>query len=237
MGSNLTKPNASLVTDLGNNPAVQAAIAGILSQLLSALPGLVIGLFNRKPKPVVAPGEPPVPNPNHDAGPLDDDVIPDPVSPKTRTIKEVRIVTDDLQYSRKLNSEKYTPDNPNGMYENPRSYEGGVNAVNIGTKGWFDLTAFDQDGNEFKPEAVAEYGLAYDTEHHIGDAFIKGNGGSMGNPKEGYETQDGQVGNGISAWKHSNGFKHQVKFHGEGTWEVFGKVGGVESKHFIIRVD
>lgn len=236
MGTNVPKPNASLITDMGNNPAVQAALAGLLSQLLSALPNLVIGLFNKKPKPVLSPGDVPISNPNN-TGDFEDDVIPPPVPVKTRKVATVKIVTSRLQYSQKLNPEMFTEDNKQGLYDNPRSYEGGDSAINIGAKGWFDLTAFDEDGEEFKPEAVAQYGLAYKTEHHVGDAFIKGNGGSMGNPNEGYETQDGQVGNGISSWKKTNGFLHQVKFHSEGTWEVFGSVDGVESNHFEIRVD
>lgn len=212
-----------------SNPKIQEAV-------LEKILGAILGIF--KKKPVLQPGDKPVPNPNTaDHSEFPDDVIPPPVPIVTRKIKEVRIVTSRLQYAHSLNPEMYTPDNKDGLYSNPRSYEGGKDAINIGAKGWFDLTAFDFDGKEFLPDAVAAYGLCYKTEHHIGDSFIKGNGGTPGNPNEGYETQDGQVGNGITSWRSTNGFMHQVKFHGEGTWEVWGSVGGVESNRFIIRVD
>lgn len=228
-GVEVNKQGNDIIGTILGNPQVQ-------EQLVGGLLNFILGLFRKKPKPVPSPGDVPVPNPNN-TGDFDDDVIPPPVPVAKRKIKEVRIVTSRLQWARSLNPEKYTEENKQGLYPNPRSYEGGTNAVNIGSKGWFDLTAFDEQGNEFKPEAVALYGLAYKTEHHVGDAFIKGNGGSIGNPNPGYETQDGQVGNGITAWKSSNGFLHQVKFHGEGTWEVWGSVDGVVSNKFIIRVD
>lgn len=224
--------SSDLIGSILGNPQIQET-------LVQSLLGALLGLFKRKPKPIVLPGGTPVPNPNNDAGDdFPDDVIPPPVTAKTRIVSKVRMVASRLQYSRRLNPEMYTADNKFGLYSNPRLYEGGKDAINIEAKGWFDLTAFDQNGVEFKPEAVAEYDLAYKTEHHVGDTFIKGNGGSLGSPNEGYETFEGEgVGNGITAWISSNGFLHQVKFHKEGTYEVWGKVGGVESNRFVIRVD
>lgn len=229
----------TLINEVISNPEIQ-------QKMLGALLGLIAGLFKKKAKPVVVlPGATPQPNPKATDDAFPDDVIPPPATTKNRYVTEVVIRLIRAQYSRQRNPEMYgepTPDNPDrnpqGLYENPRTYEGGGNALNIGAKAWLDLTAYDQFGKEFLRDAVIGAGLQYHTEHHVGDAFIKGNGGMPGAPNEGYETQDGEVGNGISAWISSMGFLHQVKFHSEGTYECFGLVNGVRSKNsFVIRVD
>lgn len=224
-----------IVGQILSNPETQQQIFGALFALIS-------GLFKKKEKPpVVLPGEPPQPNPNQANDDFPDDVISAP-SQEGRKVTKVVAKLIRAQYSRQRNPEMYSPKhNPKGwqqgLYDNPRQYEGGKSAINIGAKGWVDATAYDADGNEFLRDAVIAAGLQYKTEHHVGDAYIKGNGGAPQSPAEGYETNDTDlVGNGISAWISSMGFLHQVKFHGEGKHEVFVVVDGVKSNSFAVRV-
>ena len=79
--------------------------------------------------------------------------------------------------------------------------------------------------------------LQFQTEHHCGDAFIIGHGGTGSEPNAGYETNDtNEIGNGDTAWRSSLGFLHQMKAHGQGQFKCFGKVAGVESNGFTIKV-
>ena len=210
---------------------------GVQDKLIALFMGLFTKLLNRQ-KPPAAPLPPvitaPVPNPNAADPDLLDDVIPSPAADGTRKVTKVKLSLTDAQ----LNKGRF-PNAPNGGLL-PRdvldNIVAGRTALNYGSKAWFDLTAYDQKGVEFLPGDVIAYGLQYKTEHHIGDAFIKGNGGAPQQPAEGYQTQDGSVGNGISSWIATLGFKHQVKFHGEGTYKCTGSVDGVESNSFTVRV-
>jgi hypothetical protein len=177
-----------------------------------------------------------------------DDIIPPPAA--TRKVARVTIKLARGEYSRervKANPGAFPGarlDEPNGLVigiVNPdywRAIVEGTSALPYGSKFWLDLTALDADGREFLRDAVLSHALAYKTEHHAGDAFIIGHGADAnGEPAAEYETNDtNQIGNGNTAWRSSLGFLHQMKAHGEGSFEVWGKVAGVESNHFTLRV-
>lgn len=235
MGSKVTDGNKSLIGDLGNNPAVQSALAAIISQLLTAFPGLILGLFRKKPtEPVTVPTPVPV-QPDEE---FPDDTIPEPKA--ERTIKSVRLKLTRAQYNKQRFPDQYA-NGKDGLYSSAelRAIEDGTSALNYASKFWLDLTAFDEEKKEFLRPAVLAAGLAYDTEHHCGDAYIKGFGPNEknddGTPKAEVESTN-EIGNGITAWNSSLGFLHQMKAHKEGEFECWGSVGGVESNHFIIKV-
>ncbi len=210
---------------------------GVKEKGLELLMGLISKLLNKKPKPV-DPVPPvvtkPVPNPNQVDPDLIDDVIPSPAPTEKRTVKEVKLTLAGGQ----LNKQRF-PDAPNGglipMAE-LHQIQAGKMAINYASKIWLDLTAYDQHGKEFLPGDVIAFDMCYATEHHCGDAFIKGNGGSPQNPAQ-YEAEDtSEVGNGISSWIATLGFKHQMKVHGEGSFECWGSVKGIKSNSFTIKV-
>lgn len=222
-----------IINEVLSNPETQ-------KKVLSAIFGFLVGLFKKKQQaPPVLPGGTPTPNPNQHSDEFPDDTIPAPPDTSRRKVTRVEARLTRLQWNRQMHPEKYDGrEGTDGLYENPRSYEGGRDAINIASKAWIDLYAYDQFGKEFLRDAVVAQGLQYKTEHHVGEAYIKGKGGQPGAPTPGYETNDtNEVGNGITAWESSMGFLHQVKLHAEGTFEVYGVVDGVESNHFTIRVD
>lgn len=232
MSSNVQKPSSSLVTDLGNNPAVQSALSAIIAQLLTALPGLIAGIFTKKPKVLVTV---PTPAPVQIDEDFPDDTIPEPKA--GRTVVSVRLKLARAQYNKQRFPDQYVG-GKDGLYSPSelRAIESGGSALAYGSKFWLDLTAYDADDREFLRPAVLAFDLAYKTEHHAGDAFIAGDGGVDGvfNPYDANDTNE--VGNGISAWITSLGFLHQMKAHREGTYECYGSVGGVESNHFNLKV-
>ena len=198
-----------------------------LSQLFNSVKEIL-----PKPKPTV-PVTVPTPAP---ISPPDfpDDTIPTPSV--VRTVKTVTCKLSRVQLSRQRFPEAYTAENPFGLVP-PGPIQDG-NAMNWGSKFWLDLTARDENGKEFLREDILTAHIAYKTEHHAGAAFIKGHGANAdGSLAPGYETNDtDEIGNGISAYISSNGFLHQMKAFGEGTFECYGVVNGVESNHFNLRV-
>lgn len=220
-----------VATAIINNPQVK-------DKLLGWLMGFINQLLSGKRKEEVPPLPPvitePVRNPNGTDPDLIDDVIPSPNVPG-RKVTSVKLTLAGGQ----LNKQRF-PNAPNGgllPMDYLRQVQAGKLALNYGSKFWLDLTAYDQVGKEFLPGDVISNDLCYQTEHHAGDAFIKGHGGQPQVPTDGYETNDtNEIGNGISSWIATLGFKHQMKAHGEGTFECWGSVGGVRSNSFSIRV-
>lgn len=207
--------------------AILEANPGLLQKLL----GMLLGLFNRAPKKPVDPPTEPVGGDSGDDFP--DDTIPAPK--ELPIVAKVRLKLSRVQLSKQRFPDAYTAQNPFGLMNAKEIEEG--DAMPYGSKFWLDLTAYDSKGKEILRDRVLANGLAYQTEHHCGDAFIIGHGGSSQNPTAGYETNDtNEIGNGITAWISSEGFLHQMKAHGEGTFECWGKVNGIESNHFTLKV-
>lgn len=211
---------ASVVVEvLKNNP-------GLLGKVLD----LLGGLFNRKPKPADVVTTPAGGNTEDD---FPDDVIPAP--PTKAKVAKVRLKLARVQ----LNKQRF-PDAPNGGLLDPetvRKIQAGDTAMNYGSKFWLDLTAYDEAGLEITRDKVLAAGLQFQTEHHCGDAYIIGKGGSGNEPNAGYETNStDQIGNGDTAWRSSLGFLHQMKAHGQGEFLCSGKVASVDSNKFTIKV-
>jgi len=229
------KGNTSLVGDLGNNPAIQAALAGIIAQLLAAVPGLLIGLFNRKPTtPITSPTPAPVPQDDD----FPDDTIPEPSD--KREVKRAVLKLARAQYNKQRFPDQYKDGN-NGLYsdEDKRSIQEGDSALNYASKFWLDITAYDDDDKEFLRPAVLTHGLAYKTEFHVGDAYILGFGPDEknvdGSPRA-EVVHTNEMGHGITAWNNSFGFLHQMKARKEGEYDVYAVVDGVETNHFTLKV-
>lgn len=238
--SSSAQPRASLGGDLlagaAANPQLQGAL---VSFIVSLLAGLIARATQPRPAAPVAPVVAPVPSPVPAAPGFPDDVMP---APKTaRKVGSVRLRLARAQYSRERFPEQYTEDNPFGLVPQGelRACMDGSSALNYGSKFWLDLTPFDVNGREItRPEMIA-MGLSFRTEHHAGAAFIVGAGelpNAPGEPAD-YKTEDTDaVSNGITAWKSSLGYLHQMKAWGEGTFECWGMVGDVRSNAFALRV-
>lgn len=238
--SSSTQPRASFGGDLLAGAAGSQQLQGALvSFLVSLVAGLIARATQRvttvPPVPITAPVPSPVP-----AEPgFPDDVMP---APKTsRKVGSVRLRLARAQYSRERFPEMYTENNPFGLYSQAdlRASMDGAGVLNFGSKFWLDLTPFDTEGREIsRPEMIA-MGLSFRTEHHAGDAYIVGAGelpDAPGEPAD-YKTADTDaVSNGITAWKSSLGYLHQMKAWGEGSFVCVGKVGDVASNSFTLRV-
>lgn len=205
--------------------------------LINSIVNLFKGIFGHK-KPPAGPITEPIPAPGSPSD-FPDDHIPAPATP-SRSVVTLELKLSRAQYSKERFPEEYTAQNPFGLVsqERLRAIERGEANLNWGSKFWLDLTARDANGNEYLRDAIVAKSLAFTTELHAGEAFIKGHGANTdGSLKEGYETNDTDaVGNGISAYISSNGFLHQMKAHSQGEFECWGRVAGIESNHFVIKV-
>jgi hypothetical protein len=212
-----------------------AVLNGLVEQILSALIKRILAAIAGGDKPTAPPTTPvvvPVPNPHIDPD-FPDDTIPSP--PPTRSVASVRLKVSRIQLSKQRFPEQYTKDNEFGLMDKD-GVQGGQKAIPYGSKVWFDLTAFDASGKEFLRDAVLSHGLAFKTEHRIGDALIAGSGAQAdGGPAPWAQVDTDKVGHGVTAWKSSLGFLHQTKLFGEGSFECSGSVAGVASNTFTVR--
>jgi hypothetical protein len=249
MADDNTDNQQSNQSALGSVGGVVTGIGGailndpqIRQTLLNVFLGWITGLLHPKAKAPVVPATKPVLAPVQISQEYPDDIIPNP-KPVGRSVVSVELKLGRAQYNKERFPEQYTEDNPFGLYSGAdlRAIQDGSKNLNWGSKLWLDLTARDQNKAELLRPDILTLGLAFRTEHHCGDAFIKGHGpGADGGPQAGYETNDTDaIGNGEAAWISSLGFLHQMKaFAGadNGEFECWGSVGGVESNRFTIRV-
>jgi len=238
------------------SPSVVGAIGGIVGGILndpqvkqsiiSELFRLIAGLFHHDPKPAPAPVvaiTKPTPAPVQPAPNFPDDHFPVPVT-HARKVTTVTLYLARAQYSKERFPEKYTDDNPMGLYSNEdlRAIQAGDSKLNWGSKFWLDKTSRDAEGHEFLRPDMLAFGLAFKNETHVGDCFIKGHGADPGTgaPLPGYETNDTDaIGHGETAWLSSLGslvqFKSWPASDGK-SFECWGSVDGVESNRFTISV-
>ena len=239
MGSN-AQPRASLGGDFLTGAATSPQLQGAFVQLLV---GLLAGLFKtiaeRVTSPVVTPPVKPVPAPTQPDPDFPDDVHPAPT--QKRKVGSVRLRLARGQYQRERFPEEYTEANPFGLIPQSelKDIQAGKSAMPWGSKFWLDLTPYDTDGREItRPEFIA-MGLAFQTEHHCGGAYIVGAGPLPGQPTEpaDYKTEDTDaISNGISAWKSSLGCLHQMRAWSEGSFAVVCSIAGVSGDSFTLRV-
>lgn len=226
----------ALLGGLLKNPELQQAIQ---QTIVSALLGWIRGLFSKKPKPPQIPVVVPTPAPNQPDPRFPDDHIPRPNT--GRKVAKVKVKLERVQLPRERFPDSYTEENPFGLVD-PKPIQSGQTAVNWGSKGWVDVTAYDEAGKEFLRADVLAFGLAYKTRIAFGDTFIEGKGAdAAGQPVAGYVTNDtSEVGQGRSAWLSSLGFLQQFQvFAGADgkTFQVTASVDGVEAENpFTVRV-
>lgn len=208
--------------------------------LVGKLIGLIAGLFKHGDKPKTHV-EAPTPSPAPQEEDFPDDVIPVPAG--QRKVDTVRVRLSRVQLPKSRFPEEYTKENPFGLVR-PGPIADGSSAMNWGSKFWLDITAYDQEGKEFLPEAVMAYGLAYKTEFRIENEAgavviaVKGVGAdAAGNPVAGYVMEGSEeIGNGATAWISTNGFLHQMKTWpaSDGhTYTATAAVDGVGSKNRV----
>jgi hypothetical protein len=238
--SSSTQPRASLGGDILSGVAGSQQLQGALaSVIVSAILGLIEGFMKRATAAPVAPVVVPSPSPAPAAPGFPDDVMPAPK--RALKVGSVKLVLSRAQYSRERFPEQYTEQNPFGFLSQAdcRALMDGSGVLPFGSKFWLDLTPFDESGRQItRPEMIAA-GLSFKTNHHCGDAFIVGHGELPSAPGEPapYETNDTDaISNGITAWKSSLGYLHQMKAWGEGSFPVVGAVDGVMSNSFTLRV-
>ncbi len=219
---------------LVNDPTIRQTL---ISELLKFL----LGLINRAP----APAPPtttvtvPVPAPTQPTADFPDDVIPAP-RVAGRAVASVELKIGRIQLSRERFPQAYTPENPFGLMQPGPVVLGGN--MPYASKFWLDITARDAQGRELLRPDILSMGLAFATEHHCGETFIKGHGAdpSGSAPLAGYETNDtDEIGNGITAWLSTLGFLHQMKAwpaaDGKG-FDCWAVVAGVRSNTITLHV-
>lgn len=232
-----TKTSSGIGAVLGplvKDPQIQQTI-------IAAIVEWITGLLRRAPKPPppVDPVTTPTPAPVQVSDEFPDDHIPAPVV-SGREVKRVELKIGRIQLSKERFPAAYTDDNPFGLMQPRPVMEGGN--MPWASKFWLDLTAYDKDGREFLRPDVLAHGLAFQTEHHCGDAFVKGNGAdATGNePAAEYQTNDTDaIGHGETAWVSSLGFLLQMKAwpSADGkSFECWGSVNGVKSNVFKLKV-
>lgn len=230
------RPTAApnIIGALLSNPAI---VDALIKGLVGALSALALKLFSGAAKPPAVAVTTPKPAPKQDEPAFPDDIIP--ATGRPAKVASVRLKLARAQYSRERFPEMYTDDNPFGLYSGDELHaiQEGRAALNYGSKFWLDLTPFGEDGRPLtRPEFLAA-GLAYRTEHHVGDAFIVGAGALPNGEPADYRVEDSDaIGNGITAWKSSLGCLHQMKANGEGKFPVSGSVDGVGGESFVLAV-
>lgn len=219
---------------LVNDPMIRQAL---ISELLKFL----LGLISRAPAP--APPKTtvtaPVPAPSQPAPDFPDDVIPAPPV-AGRTVATVELKIGRIQLNKERFPLAYTEDNPFGLMQPGPVMAGGK--MPYASKFWLDITARDAAGHELLRPDILSMGLAFVTEHHCGETFIKGHGAdpSGSAPLAGYETNDtDEIGNGITAWLSTLGFLHQMKAWpaADGKrFECWAVVAGIRSNTITLNV-
>lgn len=112
------------------------------------------------------------------------------------------------------------------------------------TKGsalWLDQTAIDEEGEEWQGHSITAAGLLFRTSHEVYKngklvAFIRGDGGQVGNPKPWQQQNGGGVHWAQRAWKDSGGMNARATFSEEGQYEAVSYFDGVEAERIEINV-
>lgn len=218
---------------IDGNQIVQ--IVGVLQQLglLDLVANMIKNALTKKAEPKEAPLVPgPAPTPGI-PGPIPAPSASTPVGDEApRKVARVGLVVQKAVF----------PDET--LYEGDRAPMKLVNAgenFNFGSSLWLDLTAYDENGDEWMGHSLVAADLDYRTRHEVYKdgvriAFIQGQGGEPGNPADWTQQNSEEVSFAQRAWKDSIGFNARTRFHKEGTYVVVGYVNGVESNRLTIRV-
>lgn len=234
-------------TSLLDNAIVQQVVEKYGPQVLSALVGLFLSLFKKKPKdPVLVTTQPgsPVPAPG----------VPTPIpapSASTPTPGQVarRIASVVLTLQKAERPDLSTPDrrqSPGDLYPNPMAMISAGENFHYGSAFWFDLTAYDENGDEWTGDSIIAADKEFKTEHRIMNegssilAYIKGEGDQnptgLGEPKDWHQMNGDEIHWAQRAWKDSVGRNARVRIGREGTFKVKGAVDGVWSNELVVKV-
>lgn len=217
-----TKPKP----DLGQIIAVAKQLG-----LLDALANVLKGLFQKTPKPpvVVPPAE--VPNTPGVPTPIPAPLPSAPNNQPGRDISQVRL--------RVQKAER--PNDPGNLYDDPMGMVRNGSNFNFGAHLWLDMSAFDQEGEEWQGHSIKAADLEYRTKLNIYKdghlvAFIHGQGGDEQAPNDWRQMVSHEVTFGQRAWKDSLGMNTRTNFLAEGVYEAEGEFAGMKSNRLTIRV-
>lgn len=209
------------------NEIVKQVIERHGKDIIEAVLGIITGLFRKKPKPpVVVPEYVSGPGPKPITAPPENT----PPGQPGREIARVKLEVQKAEY----------PRDPGNMYEDPMGIVRRGDNFNFGSVLWLNLTAYDDEGEEWRGDAIIEADLEYRTKHVItrngAVSYIEGRGGDEGKPNEWKQQEDAGATFGSRAWLDSVGFNVRTVFRKEGEYDVVGYVGGIESNRLTIKV-
>jgi hypothetical protein len=226
-------PNKSIQVPEFLQPVIQQAAQQFLTMLFQAF----MGLINKKPKDPVVVTPPATPTPNVPTSiPAPPASSPEP-GEVGRRVSRVRLKVAMAEFA----------DAPGHMYTDAQQRIDTKSNFNFGSKLWLDLTAFDEESEEWRGHSIIAADLEYRTALEIYKngaliAFIRGQGGDEQNPRDWQQQVSDDVHFGQRAWKDSVGFNTRTVFDGEGVYDVVGYVmdpvskAMVESNHLEIHV-
>lgn len=215
-------------------------ITGVAGALVGVISGGLGGIFRRQPPAVVPPApEPLVPAPG--APPLPQVPIAPPPALKTQSI---RLVLQGMEKPQRVGG------GPGVNYDDPRGMIARGEAFNFGCVGFFDATAFHQEGEWTGGSRgdLVRYDMEFRNTWRVFDAktgalvaFLEGQGDDS---KQGegvpapWHQSDGSapVHFGDSKWRSSAGFGQRLTFAGEGEYVVEFEFDGVKVRTEVIRV-
>lgn len=234
------QPQSNNVLDQLVKSAVEQLLPQLVQALTGALGNLISGLFHKKPKaPVlVSPADAPVVN------------VPTPIPAPTastpepgqaaRKIASVRLRLQQAERPNMTTNERLQ--DPGNLYPDAQGMVDRGEAFNYGAAMWFDLTAFDENGDEWQGHSILAANLEYRTRHEIRKngtmvAFIQGLGGTgEGRPNDWQQQNANEITWAQRSWKDSVGMDARVRMGQEGTFEVVGTFAGVTSNVLTVRV-
>lgn len=197
------------------------------------------GLLSHKPKPpVLVPEVPTTPNvPTPIPAPPASTPEPGQVA---RKIAKVR-----LQIQKAERPDLSTPErrqDPGNLYPDPNGMVTAGDNFNWGSAFWFDMSAFDENGDEWQGNSIIAAGKEYKTRHEIWEggrlvAFIQGAGGSdAGSPFDWSQQNGDEINWAQRSWKDSLGMNARVRIGREGTFHIVAYFDGVKSNEFDVHV-
>jgi len=206
---------------------------------LKPLIDLIGGLFHKKPKPVpappIVPAEPPTPG-----APAPTPIVPIPIH--ARAVASAR-----LEIQKAEGPDLSTPErrvSPGNLYSDVAGMVKRNEAFAYGTSFWFNLTAYDSDGEPIENQALVDANLEFRTRHELrrnGElvAYFKGEGDDNpvgeGQPVPYHVWSIDGFRMSTASWLQSAGLNARIRIDLEGTWEIVGYVNGVESNRFEFR--
>lgn len=235
------QPQSNNVLDQLIKGAIEKLLPQLADAVTNALGSLISGLFHKKPKPVVTTPAPEVPVVNVPTPiPTPPASTPEP-GQVARKIARVRLRLQQAERPDMTTAER--KQDPGNLYPDAQGMVDRGEAFSYGAAMWFDLTAFDENGDEWQGHSIMAADLDYRTRHEIRKggqviAFIQGLGGGdvEGNPFDWQQQNANEITWAQRTWKDSVGMNARVRMGQEGTFEVVGSFAGVTSNTLTVHV-